>query len=119
MTGPSGSTRCPDTCRSCGCGSRLDTFILIELATGENGDESHLRAVLAYRSCGPVSLLQVRARLRSLSRQGLVLLEGRRGITVRRVERFSITRAGRAYLASHARALDLLAEEIHVALLSR
>ena len=119
MTALSNSSRCPDTCRSCGCGSPLDTFILIELATGENCDESHLRAVLAYRAGGRVSVLEVRARLRTLSRRGLVLLEGRNRTALQRIERFSITRAGRAYLASHARALDLLAEEIHVALLSR
>jgi hypothetical protein len=46
-----------------------------------------------------------------------VLLEGRGRTKVLRTERLSITRAGRAFLAAQARALDLLTEEIHVALL--
>ncbi|WP_164874465.1 MULTISPECIES: hypothetical protein [Rathayibacter] len=48
-----------------------------------------------------------------------MLLEGHRRTMLLRIAQFSITRAGRDSLAAHARALDLLAEEIHVALLTR
>jgi len=95
----------------------VDTFILIELARGEHLEENRLRAALAHRPDGRISLLALRARLHGLSSRGLVLLEGRRRSTVLRTGRLSITRAGRAVLAAHARALDLLTEEIHVALL--
>ncbi|PPI34661.1 hypothetical protein C5D34_09115 [Rathayibacter sp. AY1B1] len=106
-------------CGACGLDCGTDVFILIALATGENRDESRLREVLDHRSGHRVDVVEVRKRLLRLSRHGLVLLERGRRTPLQRIERFSITRDGRAFLASHARALDLLAEEIHVALLSR
>jgi hypothetical protein len=111
--------RCTNRCGACGLDCSIDVFILIALATGENRDESRLRAVLDLRSGDRVDVVEVRKRLLRLSRRGLVLLERGRRTALQRIERFSITRDGRAFLASHARALDLLAEEIHVALLSR
>ncbi|PPH19310.1 hypothetical protein C5C35_00925 [Rathayibacter sp. AY1F8] len=113
------SARCTNRCGACGLDCSIDVFILIALATGENRDETRLRAVLDLRSGDRVEVLEVRKRLLRLSRRGLVLLERGRRTALQRIERFSITRDGRAFLASHARALDLLAEEIHVALLSR
>ncbi|PPI06924.1 hypothetical protein C5C63_08680 [Rathayibacter sp. AY1B8] len=113
------SARCTNRCGACGLDCSTDVFILIALATGENRGESRLREVLDHRSGDRVDVVEVRKRLLRLSRRGLVLLERGRRTPLQRIERFSITRDGRAFLASHARALDLLAEEIHVALLSR
>jgi hypothetical protein len=113
------SARCTNRCGACGLDCSIDVFILIALATGENRGESRLREVLDHRSGDRVDVVEVRKRLLRLSRRGLVLLERGRRTPLQRIERFSITRDGRAFLASHARALDLLAEEIHVALLSR
>jgi hypothetical protein len=104
-------------CSVCTSRGDVDTFILIELARGEHSEENRLRAALAHRPDGSIGLIALRARLHSLSSRGLVLLEGRGRTKVLRTERLSITRAGRAFLAAQARALDLLTEEIHVALL--
>ncbi|AZZ51747.1 hypothetical protein C1I64_06585 [Rathayibacter festucae DSM 15932] len=109
----------PSTCRSCAAGRSLDALILIELARGVNCDESRLLSALAVRVDHRIGLVQLRSRLRELANRGLVLLEGHRRTMLLRIAQFSITRAGRDSLAAHARALDLLAEEIHVALLTR
>jgi len=117
LTALPGRARHPRVCSACTFSGDVDTFILIELARGEHAEESGLRAALAHRTAGSISLIALRVHLRSLSSRGLVLLEGRRRTKVLSTESLSITRAGRASLAAQARALDLLTEEIHVALL--